>query len=294
MKKFFKATKNRSHEVPQSTRPLGSLALVAFYRQLICNSFSTVVAYADKSCYMKSCIYQCFLTASCAIAFLFSSMGEARAQFDSLGINTEWRSGSIVLMNNSLLKGVIQFNDKLGIIKFRKSPDADEESFSETSIQAMQFYDEDAACWRNFATFKVREEQTGWRGAMLFEVLMEFKTFALLSRVERVNVGVRQRQDALGGYYHVKVGYEQFERLCLVNEDGRATIILEVSEFERKKLSMASKLKPYLDKGALEKYLADDWDKFQVLVKSNKLNLKKRADFIRAFECFREAKHDGS
>jgi hypothetical protein len=66
--------------------------------------------------------------------------------------------------------------------------------------------------------------------------------------------------------------------------------VLAVSEFERDKLSMASKLKPVLNKRALEKQLAGDWEKFESLVKSNKLNLKKRADFIRAFENYQAIK----
>jgi hypothetical protein len=114
----------------------------------------------------------------CAIVFLCSFTGNAYAQFDSLGLNTKWRNGSIVLTNNSSLKGQIRFNDKMGLVKFRKSPGNTEESFSERSITAMQFYDEDAARWHNFATFNVKEDETGWQGAMLFEVLMEFKNFA--------------------------------------------------------------------------------------------------------------------
>jgi hypothetical protein len=105
---------------------------------------------------------------------------------------------------------------------------------------------------------------------------------------------VRVRQDAFGYSRLKRVGHEQFEKLCLVNDDGNAIVVLSVSEFERNKLSMASKLSPQLNRQALEKYLADDWEKFNALVKSNKLNLKKRADFIQAFEYYRQAIQEGS
>ena len=228
------------------------------------------------------------------IIFFFSFLAESHAQFDSLGLNTQWRSGSIVLDDNSLLKGLIQFNDKLGMIKFKETPEGAEESFVETSVAAMQFYDEDVARWRNFAVFNIDEEQTGRQHALLFEVLMEFKHFALLARVERVNIGVRTRYDPVfRTTYTVKVGHEQFENLCLANEAGKATVVLSVSEFERDKLSLASKLSPSLDKRALEEYLGADWDQFRALVKSHKLNLRKRDEFIRAFEYLREAKGKG-
>ena len=230
------------------------------------------------------------LAICCLIVCLLAPVVETCAQFDSLGLNTKWRTGSIVLEDNSILKGLVQFNDKLGMIKFRKDTDSAEESFVETSVLAMRLYDEDEARPRNFATFNVKDESSGQQLAMLFEILMEFENFALLARVERVNIGVRARQDGFGNYRLVKVGYEQFEHLCLVNEDGIATVVLAVSEFERDKLSFASKLKPYLDKRALEKYLGDGWDRFEGLVKTNKLNLRRRDDFIRAFEYYRQAK----
>ena len=238
---------------------------------------------------MKNHICQGSLIIHCSIVVFFSFVGDTFAQFDSLGLNTKWRNGSIVLTNNSSLKGQLRFNDKMGIVKFKKSPGDSEESFSERSIVAMQFYDEDAARWRNFATFNVNEDETGWHGDMLFEVIMEFENFALLSRVERVNISVRQRQDYYGNSNPAKVGYEQFEKFCIADDRGTLTVVLAVSEFERDKLSMASKLKPYFNKTALEKQLAGDWEKFESLVKSNKLNLKKRADFIRAFENYQVA-----
>ena len=240
---------------------------------------------------MKDHLRPFFLRICVAIVFLFAFVAESRAQFDSLGLNTKWRSGSIVLDDNSVLKGLIQFNDKLGMIKFKKTPDAAEESFVETSVSAMQFYDEDMARWRNFAVFNIDEEQSGRQYALLFEVLMEFSHFALLARVERVNIGIRTRYDPIfGGTYTARVGHEQFEHLCLANEAGKATVVLSVSEFERDKLSLASKLSPFLDRRALEEYLGDDWDQFRALVKSQKLNLRKRDDFVRAFEYLREAK----
>jgi hypothetical protein len=230
----------------------------------------------------------------CIITLLVASGADTCAQFDSLGLNTEWKKGSLVLDNNSTLNGLIQFNDKLGMIKFKKTPGGAEESFVETSIFAMQLYDEDTRSWRNFAVFNINEEETGRQGTLLFEVLIEFNKFALLTRIEPVNLATRNRQDSFGQYQTVKVGYEQFEKFCLVDQEGTATLVLAVSEFERKKFSMAPKLKPILDKLAIEKYLGGDWEKFQELVKRNKLNLKKRDDFIRAFEYLREATQEGS
>ena len=93
------------------------------------------------------------------------------------------------------MNGLIKYNDKLAIIKFKESDADEEQSFSER-ILAMQFYDESTGWWRHFATLNVKEEETGWQGALLFEVLIEFENFALLTRLDRVDFSVRQRRVA--------------------------------------------------------------------------------------------------
>src|SRR5688572_16279132 len=93
---------------------------------------------------MRNRIYQGSLIIHCSIVFFLSFTIDTSAQFDSLGLNTKWRNGSIVLSNDSSLKGQIQFNDKMGIVKFKKSPRDAEESFLERRIVAMQFYDDEA------------------------------------------------------------------------------------------------------------------------------------------------------
>jgi hypothetical protein len=174
---------------------------------------------------MKNPLRSTALTGCCLVAFLFTSISDTSAQFDSLGMNTQWREGSILVEHNTSLQGLIKYNDKLGMIKFKQGDGDEEQSFSEKGILAMRFYDENTGGWRNFATFNVKEEQTGWQGALLFEVLMEFENYALLTRLERVDFSVRQRQDSWGNTVNVKVGLEQFEKFCLVGEDGLATVI---------------------------------------------------------------------
>lgn len=127
---------------------------------------------------MKDYVCPSSLRICFVFTFFFSFVAESYAQFDSLGLNTKWRRGSIVFDNNSSVQGLIQFNDKLGMIKFKKTPDSAEESFVETSILSMQLYDEDEKQWRNFAVFNLRDEQSGRRLALLFEVLMEVNNFA--------------------------------------------------------------------------------------------------------------------
>jgi hypothetical protein len=109
------------------------------------------------------------------IVFAIFCSHQTHAQFDSLGINTRWATGSIVLNDDTFLQGIVQFNDKMGLIKFKKTDDSQEESFVESRILSMEFYDEASKLQRHFATFDFEEPESGWRGSLLFEVLMDFK-----------------------------------------------------------------------------------------------------------------------
>lgn len=207
------------------------------------------------------------------------------AQMDNLGVNSKnWCDGTIVLADGTTLRGHVQYNDKLALIKFKEREDSEEESFAETSLRSMHFYDEEEESWRKFGAFRIYDEASGKHVALLFEVLIELESMALLSRIEPVKIATRLRYNPAIGYHQSRVGYEQYEKLCLVNEFGNAALILLVSELERYKLSSASKLKPYFNLKKLQEYLGDDWPEFENITKSNDLKLKKRDDFINAFE----------
>jgi hypothetical protein len=219
-----------------------------------------------------------FFPAGFTILVLICLATESFAQFDSLGIKTPWNKGSITFHDQSIVNGEIQFNDKLGLIRFRQNIAEEGVIVTEMRILAMQLYDSAAACKRRFMCFG--------NPALLYEVLREFEHFALLSTVDRVDIAVRTTYNAYAPPSQTKVGYEQFEYLCLLGDNNQFDVVLVVNEFERLKRSMANKKSPYLNKKKLEKHLAGDWKKFQQIVKVRKLNLKKREDFLKAFDYY--------
>lgn len=226
----------------------------------------------------------------CTLGLILFLVLDVQAQFDSLGVKTSWNKGSITLRDNVSIQGQVQFNDKLGTIMFRKNPDDEPEMFSEINIAAMTFYDEKTARWRKFGTFDINDVQTGRHYRKVLEILMEFKDFALLSRAERVNFATRNMLKEQNRYPNAKIGYVQFERFLLIDAEGIARDVLVVNEFERDKFVIAKDIKPFLNKEHIKKYLKDDWTNFQAIVKTNKLKLKKKEDFLAAFEKLREVK----
>jgi hypothetical protein len=223
--------------------------------------------------------YSLFLFIFCAPHFGFS-------QFDSLGLNSPWNKGEIILDDNSILKGYIRNNDKLGLVKFKKELTDDEErSFHEKRISSMEYFDEEISKKRKFYTFNV-DDGTGLPGAILFEIVMEMNHFAVLSKKQRVVPAVRNYSNDTPLSYR-KVGYEQLERIYLVGEDAKAELLLAVTEFERDKAAVfAQPIAVVFNKKVLEKYTGSKKDEIKDFVKKNKLHLKRKDDVLMTLDYF--------
>lgn len=210
----------------------------------------------------------------------------AVAQFDSLGLSTEWYQGNILLKDNSELSGLIQYNDKLGLIKLRQNPEDEEKTFMMTNVLLMDFFDSRKAKHRKFASLDVKSDEIGWKGKIFFEIIMELKEFALLSKLDPVNVAVRNRSNQ-NQIAYAKVGYEQFERICLVGQGGSVEVLLVVNDFEKDKSTpFAGRTQPYFNKEVMERAMGLNWQQVNLFVKENKLNLNKRDDLIKAFDYY--------
>jgi hypothetical protein len=214
----------------------------------------------------------------------------AFAQFDSLGLNTKWCEGNILLNDNSALKGYIRNNDKMGMVSFKQKEDEEEQSFTTKRIVAMEYFDRDLVKHRKFGSFNVISENEGIEGELFLEIVMEFNEFAVLSKQESVIPAIRARDS---GYGTTRVGYEQFEKICLVGSDGKAQVVLIVNEFEKtKSSSFDSKIKPYFSKDVLKKHMASKWEQVSTYIKANKLNLKQKADLMMALEYYGRIEKD--
>jgi hypothetical protein len=216
----------------------------------------------------------------------------AVAQFDSLGLGGKWHDGMMLLNDESQLKGLIRYNDKMGVVSFKQKPEDEEESFTTKRILAMDYFDSDQIKYRKFASFHVMIEDAGKEESQLLEIIMEFKEFAVLAKQESVIPAIRQRNNnyyTYGTTSYAKVGYEQFEKIYFVKPDGKAEVVLMVNEFEKDKSSpFSAKTKPYFKEKLLTKYLGAKWDQVNTYRRENKLNLTKKADLLTAMNYFGE------
>jgi len=205
------------------------------------------------------------------------------AQFDSPRLSAEWREGSIVLNDGTQLSGLIQYNDRVSLVNFKKDDFSSEESFTEKRILGMQFYDGDADRIRRFANFNIQLDETGWQGTMLFEILFEFEDFAVLSR-HMANILLREKTIyGASEESNSKVGYEQFEYIAIANGEGKLTIVMALKGLVKDVQLLKIKERATLFKKELKKCLGDHWKEFERLVNANSLDLERRDDFLKSF-----------
>ena len=186
----------------------------------------------------------------------------------------------MLLNDNTVLNGFIRHNDKLRLIKFRKNQnDGDELSFQEKRIIKMEYTDREHAQQRTFLNLNVKDE-TGLEDAMLFEIVLELREFALLSRKFGVNPAIRDRSND-GVVRHAKVGYEQFEKLYFVGVEGVAELVLVTSEFERDRdKPLPLPMGTFYDQAILKKYIGVRWDAVRRHMRDNDLNPKLKSDLL--------------
>lgn len=209
------------------------------------------------------------------------------AQFNNLGINSKWHKRHIVLSDGETVYGFIQNNDKLGLVNLKESLDETEPaSFQDKSIQSMEYFDVDLDKVRKFITLNIKDEQSGKQRIMLLEILLEFKHFAILSKIFSVEPAIRKRQ---GNYqtYYAKVGYEQFECLYLLEEGGKIDVLQATSVLEKsKKNPLAKKSDEYFDRDLLKKHVGQKWDLVRNYMLENNLKFNTKEGLIATLEYF--------
>ncbi len=213
------------------------------------------------------------------------------AQFDNLGINSAWHKGHILLSTNEVVNGYIQNNDKLGLINFKESLDDTESiSFQDKSILAMEYLDAELNKIRKFVTLNVNDEETGKQRLILLDILIEFKHFAVVSKIYSVEPAIRKRVNSYTmETYHAKVGYEQFEYLYVVDDDGEIKTLQITSSMEKAKMKPFAKTsRDFIDRDLLKKHIGLKWNEVKDYISQNNLKLNLKSDLLQTLEFYGE------
>lgn len=165
----------------------------------------------------------------------------------------------------------------------------EELSYHEKRILTMEYFDTELSKKRKFYTLNIKEVDSGYAGAVLFEIIMEMKDFAVLSK----RYAVQKARESSGGYREdardAKIGYQQFESIYLVDDEAKVELLWTANVFDRGNAKpLTSPVPPFLDQDVLSKFTGSKWREVKDYIKEKRLHIKERADLLEALAYYKQ------
>ena len=208
-----------------------------------------------------------------------------------LGMTPKWSDGKVTLKNNEVYKGELYYNTNSGTIQF-KSNDTDELiSWHEDRIQSLSFFDKDLKKVRNYYTFPYTDTTTDREDELLFEIIIDFITFGVLSRFTKASLFIpaayRSNKNILHdfGVPADKV-YSQIEGIFFIDKRNKLELFCVIIDIDYDGLISGytkSKSKILKEK-LLKNALGEHWEEIKVYIKENKLKTKMKPDLLRVLD----------
>lgn len=226
-------------------------------------------------------------TSIVVLVFWFSTNGQSLFRE---GIDSPWIPGEITLFDGTLYKGIIQYRQEAAIINFKTNEEAKEsKSFTELKIQKLLLLDQNNSKPRTFYSFPI--DIDGSEHFLLFEILREYKTWAVLSRKGPVNV-VESRHDLFnpGLGYPAKRGYstvQQVEGIFIADDADQVKLYLLLIDEESDGLfRMTSSSKRIIEKNSLKEKMNPHWKDVEIYAKQNSLKFKRKEDLLKILDYY--------
>lgn len=222
--------------------------------------------------------------------------------------DVEWSEGTVTLTDGKVLSGLLRLNTKTGILGYESG--ATSKSFTPRNVLGFSYFDEQQQRERKFlsiaysdtkpkddgtfAVLKKDRQKTKQELAVpkFFEILVEYKTFALVSTIGRLTIkqkgGNHSTDVTMGSYGSPSTTYSNNEDLLILAEDGTFEIVLEVTTTEVDRTMLDNKkTKGKVEEIVIEKYTAPYYDEIVAYARERKLKFKDRDDLIQIFEYYK-------
>ena len=134
---------------------------------------------------MKSLLATAFLLSYYSLSFAQPSNSD-----EYILAGPEWFSGSVLLNNGSEIKGLIKYNDKTDIVCLESTRVS--KSFTARHVKAFEFFDEIEQKQRVYYSVEIEDRNNNIKRPLFFEVLLELKNFALISKLAPIIIEKRE------------------------------------------------------------------------------------------------------
>ena len=201
------------------------------------------------------------------------------------GIETKWSAGEIALHDGTKMKGLVRFNEISKLISFKENVDAKEsKSFKEVKVFSLSLIDSTGKK-RNFYSFQHEKE------ILLYEVLKEFKDWAVLGRKEMVQAlegkNDSGNNEGLPMGKNTRAVLTQIEGIYAIDQNGKIELIQNTNHVEVDGLlGDYSRSKKQINNEVLQKHMKSFYSDVESFIKQNKLKLKRKTDLLKALDYY--------
>jgi hypothetical protein len=156
-----------------------------------------------------------------------------------------------------------------------------------------EFEDMELSRSRVFHVFDYTDKATGFTNPAFFEVLGEFESFAVLARIDPVEVkpqkGIMPRAaSTMVGSDHTKVAF-QTETIFIMNDTGEMEPYLELREKETEGVyfDTRSQRKKYIDRDLLQEYTGTLYPHLEAFASDNDLRFNVKEDLVKILDQYK-------
>jgi hypothetical protein len=193
--------------------------------------------------------------------------------------------GTVQNLDDEIAKGKITFNDNQGIVTVEN--DGESRSFTAKKAISFEFLDMELSRHRTFHVFDYTDKGTGFTNPAFFEVLGEFKSFAVLAKIDPVEVkpqkGIMPRAPStMVGSDHTEIAFQK-ETIFIMNDTGAIEPYLELreKEIEGVYFDTRSHRKKYIDKNLLQEYTGTLYEEREAFASDNNLRFNVKEDLVK-------------
>lgn len=233
------------------------------------------------------------------INFLILLFFDSHAQnIPTLMMDVNWNTGSISLENGHQLRGWVKYNDKLRVVAYQPFYNKDISNvFREDDITAVELYDNASVDSRKLYSLAFINEVTGQEESLLFEVLKEFKHFAILSRKDPIHAAHTFRKGSpIGFIYEFPFKYSfnsngvpftvQTETIYITDDKGEWNPYCKQFMYDGTSGKGKGKM---IDKKLLERYIPHaHYTQLQKYARAHKLQFKHKQDLLTILDYYEE------
>jgi hypothetical protein len=230
------------------------------------------------------------------LILVFSSVVEAEAQKKKSAILQQEPvsgEGSITLLSGEKLSGTIKFNDTNGTVTYEN--EGDSKTFIPKGITGFEFYEGKFEKTRRFYSLEYNDPETDIRDYFFFEVIKEFESFAVMSKVDRINTKTRLPTPVRAVLTPTRIDKSvagirtsQDETIFLIDSNGRINPYVKIVEVEREKLIKDTNItkNKFINKELLEELTVPHYDDLVQFARKNELDFKLKSNLLQILEYY--------